>query len=95
MNLKDLSYFKVKSALDNLAKTVNPGMFEDIEMCPVCFTPPENDERVRLQVCGHLYCLGCLNMAIESSSWPLVCAAEVCQSFQKNIMLIVNFELSF
>ena len=79
----------MKSALDDLAKTMNPGMFEDIELCPVCFTPPENDERVRLHACGHLYCSGCLNMAIESSSWPLVCAAEVSKDFW-NISQIRN-----
>ena len=74
----------MKSALDDLAKSMNPGMFEDIELCPVCFTPPESDERVRLHACGHLYCSGCLNMAIESSSWPLVCAAEVSRDLGEN-----------
>ena len=54
-------------------------LFEATEAaCPVCLSPPEAGEEVRLQHCGHLHCRGCLAMAVAASSWPLVCSAEEC-----------------
>ena len=47
------------------------------EVCPVCFTQPKEEEGVRLQYCGHLYCAACLAM-VTAAMWPLVCNVEDC-----------------
>ena len=53
---------------------------EEEETCPVCFSVPEEgeEERVRLQHCGHLYCRDCLRLAIASAAWPLTCSKQDC-----------------
>eukprot|EP00092_Neocalanus_flemingeri_P010139 GFUD01010926.1.p1 GENE.GFUD01010926.1~~GFUD01010926.1.p1 ORF type:complete len:1441 (+),score=302.82 GFUD01010926.1:406-4323(+) len=75
-----LGYQEVKEAIDHLARSLTTDIDQDVETCPVCFTPPETNERIRLQNCGHLYCLDCLKMQINSATWPLLCSAEECNA---------------
>ena len=67
---------KVKTEIESVSRSLSDSP-DDEELCPVCFSTPEDDEQVRLNLCGHLYCRDCLNMAFVSSNWPLQCAAEV------------------
>ena len=67
---------RVKTEIESVSRSLSDSP-DDEELCPVCFSAPEDDEQVRLNLCGHLYCRDCLNMAIVSSNWPLQCAAEV------------------
>ena len=73
-------FCQVQDAINALARSLTTYSDEGIEVCPVCFTPPESEERIRLQNCGHLYCTDCLKMQINSATWPLVCSTEVCLS---------------
>ena len=42
--------------------------------CPVCFCPPDGDEpTVRLDSCGHSYCLPCFHSWIDQKKFPLCC----------------------
>ena len=69
----------MKTSIGDLARRMDGSLFEATEAaCPVCLSPPEAGEEVRLQHCGHLHCRGCLAMAVAASSWPLVCSAEEC-----------------
>jgi len=80
---------QAKEAIVNLAKTLTSVNEEESETCPVCFTSPESEERIRLQNCGHLYCIGCLKMLINSSPLPLVCSTEACDA----VLVVEDFRV--
>ena len=71
---------QVKSEVLRLASKMDRSEVEEREeTCPVCFSVPEGEEeRVRLQLCGHLYCRDCLHLAIASAAWPLTCSRQDC-----------------
>ena len=53
---------------------------EDITCC-VCYCPVEEvAEQCRLEYCGHLYCLDCVQVQISPNAvtFPITCAAEDC-----------------
>ena len=69
---------QVKSEVSRLAASLDNSHAEEEETCPVCFSAPGEEERVRLQHCGHLYCRDCLSLAIGSAAWPLTCSSQGC-----------------
>ena len=50
---------------------------DDNSVCSICFSGPEKDERMRLELCGHLNCQGCLRLQVEAAVLPLACVKEV------------------
>lgn len=70
-------HVELMEALRSLAARMPEASQDEEEACPVCLTPPEGKERVRLEVCGHLYCSPCLAMQVMSAPWPLLCSFEV------------------
>ena len=77
--------------MTDLASTMSasrPGEEEE-EICPVCFSAPEEEEAVRLNHCGHLYCADCLHLAIGSSAWPLTCSSQDCG----HLLVVEDFKL--
>jgi len=60
-------YQTVSQVLGSLAgRTPGAESHQEEEECPVCLTPPERGERVRLEHCGHRYCSSCLHMQLLS-----------------------------
>jgi len=73
-------HVELMEALRSLAARMPEASQDEEEACSVCLTPPEGKERVRLEVCGHLYCSPCLAMQVMSAPWPLLCSFEGCSS---------------
>ena len=54
---------------------------EDDNTCCACYCPIEEvAEQYRLEYCGHLYCLDCVELQLSPAAvtFPVVCAAEDC-----------------
>ncbi len=49
----------------------------DEEACYICFTPPDEDDDYRLELCGHLTCKSCLKLQVQLAQIPLTCPKEV------------------
>ncbi|KAG8196449.1 hypothetical protein JTE90_012273 [Oedothorax gibbosus] len=60
---------------------VIPGQSQ--ESCPACLCPASN-LAFRLEHCGHLYCIECIQALIEQAQFPLHCCADKCS---KDIVL--------
>ncbi|KAF8786841.1 uncharacterized protein LOC129972642 isoform X2 [Argiope bruennichi] len=64
-------------ALSNELDIVIPDVEQSHEICPVCVCPAYN-LTFRLEHCGHLYCLECIQALVEQAQFPLRCCAENC-----------------
>ena len=68
---------------------------EDCEVCPVCFCPPEEAERLPL-ACGHKYCEDCFETWLTSANmcrFPVACLAEGCSKKLSLVDLCENLSL--
>ncbi|GFU07775.1 ATP-dependent RNA helicase DEAH12, chloroplastic [Nephila pilipes] len=61
------------------------------EICPVCVCPASN-LTFRLEHCGHLYCLECIQALVEQAQFPIHCCAAKCSKelVPKDIKKILN-----
>ncbi|GFW60867.1 probable pre-mRNA-splicing factor ATP-dependent RNA helicase mog-1 [Trichonephila clavipes] len=81
-------YIKILS--DNLDVSI-PIVEQSHEICPVCVCPAYN-LTFRLEHCGHLYCLECIQALVEQAQFPIHCCAENCSKdiVPKDLKKILN-----
>ena len=69
----------MRTELDNRANITRDTSLQE---CPVCLSPIEETDMIRLEFCGHAYCKECLTtqvqVAISNKDFPIVCAGEDC-----------------
>ncbi|XP_055942957.1 uncharacterized protein LOC129972739 [Argiope bruennichi] len=68
---------KCIKALSDELDIIIPDVEQSHEICPVCLGPAYN-LTFRLEHCGHLYCLECIQALIEQAQFPLRCCDENC-----------------
>ncbi|GFQ67881.1 ATP-dependent RNA helicase DEAH12, chloroplastic [Trichonephila clavata] len=68
-----------------------PNVEQSQEICPVCACPAYN-LTFRLEHCGHLYCLECIQALVEQAQFPIHCCAENCSKdiVPKDLKKILN-----
>ncbi|GIX67341.1 ATP-dependent RNA helicase DEAH12, chloroplastic [Caerostris darwini] len=66
----------IKTLSDNL-DVVIPDVGQLHEICPVCYCPAYN-LTFRLEHCGHLYCLECIQALVEQAQFPIHCCFGNC-----------------
>ncbi|GBM29492.1 putative pre-mRNA-splicing factor ATP-dependent RNA helicase DEAH9 [Araneus ventricosus] len=64
-------------ALSDELDIIIPDVGQSHEICPVCVCPAYN-LTFRLEHCGHLYCLECIQALVEQAQFPVRCCAENC-----------------
>ncbi|XP_054710431.1 uncharacterized protein LOC129220114 [Uloborus diversus] len=74
------SISKAENCLNELSSTVQIGneiLALSAECCPVCMCPADG-ESYCLEVCGHVYCIECVNGLTQANQFPIQCCAEGC-----------------
>ncbi|CAL1272573.1 unnamed protein product [Larinioides sclopetarius] len=62
-------------ALSDELDIIIPDNEQSHEICPICVCPAYN-LTFRLEHCGHLYCLECIQALVEQAQFPVRCFAE-------------------